>query len=114
VARSLVLDPDLLLMDEPFSSLDALTRESLQEELLVLIRETGLTLLIVTHSIEEAVLLGQRIVVLSNRPGRVRAVIENCDWGGPGYRGTRQFFARCAQLRSLLSHNNRGEAANDS
>ncbi len=77
IARSLALDPRMLLMDEPFASLDALTRRKMQEELLAIWEATHKTLLFVTHSIEEAVLLGDRILVLSPGPGRVRRILDN-------------------------------------
>ncbi len=77
IARSLATGPDLLLMDEPFSSLDAMTRESLQDLLLALWREHRFTFVLVTHSIEEAAFLGRTVVVLSSRPGRVQAVLDN-------------------------------------
>jgi NitT/TauT family transport system ATP-binding protein len=76
IARALAARPRLLLMDEPFAALDALTRRRMQEELLRLWREHVFTLLFVTHSIEEAVLLGSRILVLSPHPGRVQAVLD--------------------------------------
>ena len=77
IARSLALDPRMLLMDEPFASLDALTRRRMQDELLAIWDATRKTLLFVTHSIEEAVLLGDRILVLSAGPGRVRRIFDN-------------------------------------
>jgi len=77
IARSLALSPRMLLMDEPFASLDALTRHRLQEDLLALLQSARTTLLFVTHSVEEAVLLGDRILVLTSTPGKVRGVIEN-------------------------------------
>ena len=102
IARSLCLQPDLLLMDEPFSALDALTREDLQDLLLETWRATSPTLVLVTHSIEEAVFLGQRVLVLSSRPGRVVANIDNPAAGDPGYRRQPEFYAQCTRVRDAL------------
>ncbi|MEV4253944.1 ABC transporter ATP-binding protein [Spirillospora sp. NPDC049652] len=71
IARALAPGPGILLMDEPFAALDALTRERLQEELRQIWRRTGTTVLFVTHSVDEAVLLGTRIIALGRRPGRI-------------------------------------------
>jgi NitT/TauT family transport system ATP-binding protein len=76
IARSLVYDPAVLLMDEPFAALDAQTREQLQEELLRIWRRTGKTIVFITHGIDEAVCLGQRVAVLTSRPGRLKAVVD--------------------------------------
>lgn len=76
IARSLAYDPDVLLMDEPFAALDAQTRESLQEELLGIWEKTGKTIVFITHGIDEAVYLGQRVAVMSSSPGRIREVID--------------------------------------
>ena len=76
IARVLANDAEIVLMDEPFGALDAMSRDKLQGELLELWRRTGLTVLFVTHSIEEAVLLADRIVVMSPGPGRIDAVHE--------------------------------------
>lgn len=103
LARAVALDADLLLMDEPLSALDALTREDLQDVLLELWRVRGHAQLLVTHSIEEAVFLGRRVVVMSPRPGRVAAVVENPDMGSSGYRASAAFYERCAELRALLA-----------
>jgi NitT/TauT family transport system ATP-binding protein len=77
IARALSVRPQLLLMDEPFGSLDAMTRLTLQEELIRIWEETKVTILFVTHNIEEAIILGDRIVVLGSDPGRIKAVITN-------------------------------------
>ncbi len=71
LARVLACDPSIVLMDEPFGALDALTRERLQDELLNLWRGSGRTVIFVTHSVDEAVHLGTRAVVLGHRPGRI-------------------------------------------
>jgi NitT/TauT family transport system ATP-binding protein len=76
IARSLSYDPDILLMDEPFAALDAQTRETLQDELLQIWEKTGKTILFITHGIDEAVYLGQRVAVMSARPGRILNVID--------------------------------------
>jgi NitT/TauT family transport system ATP-binding protein len=76
IARSLSYDPDILLMDEPFAALDAQTRETLQDELLRIWQETGKTILFITHGIDEAVYLGQRVAVMSARPGRILDIVD--------------------------------------
>ena len=75
IARALAIEPDLLLMDEPFSALDAQTRTIMQEELVTLWEKTRLTTLYVTHNIQEAVMLADRVVLLSRRPGKVNKIL---------------------------------------
>ena len=76
LARALAINPSLLLMDEPFGALDAQTRELMQEELLRILETEKKTMIFVTHSIDEAILLGDRIVMMSRRPGRIREIIS--------------------------------------
>ncbi len=71
IAQTLACEPEVILMDEPFGSLDSLTRENLQDEMLRIWQASGKTILFVTHSIEEAVYLGQRVLILSSRPGKI-------------------------------------------
>lgn len=77
IARAMAMEPKVLLMDEPFAALDALTRRKMQEELLELWDQTRFTVLFVTHSIEEAIIVGSRILVLSPHPGQVRAELNS-------------------------------------
>jgi NitT/TauT family transport system ATP-binding protein len=79
IARGMAMEPDILLMDEPFAALDALTRRTCQDELLQLWEETKFTVLFVTHSIAEAIKIGNRILLLSPHPGRVKAEVRDVD-----------------------------------
>jgi NitT/TauT family transport system ATP-binding protein len=106
IARTLALQPDLLLMDEPFGALDAMTRENLQTLTLELHVEHGLTTVIVTHNIEEAVTMGHEILVLGQPPHRRPKIVENRAAGQPGYRTSEAFFSHCNQLRELLGDSN--------
>lgn len=99
IARTLALEPDLLLMDEPFSSLDAVTREDLQNLTLSLCTEKRLTLLVVTHAIEEAVVLGRKILLLDAAPTSVAKVFENPAAGTEGHRESKSYQELCNLLR---------------
>lgn len=101
IARALAMQPEILLMDEPFAALDALTRRTMQEELGLLWEETRFTLLFVTHSIEEALVLGNRILLLSPHPGRVRAEINSHQFGLHSG-GSAEFQAAAQRIHGLL------------
>jgi NitT/TauT family transport system ATP-binding protein len=104
IARALAFEPSILLMDEPFGALDEMTRERMQAEVLRLWRETGTTVLFVTHSIPEAVFLSTRVVVMSPRPGRISDVVD-VDLPRTRDDDTREeqrFFALTTQVRDAL------------
>jgi len=101
IARALAMQPRVLLMDEPFAALDALTRRRMQDELLRLGEETGFTLLFVTHSIEEALIVGHRIALLSPHPGRVRAEL-NAHAFGLDAAGGGEFQSAARRIHRLL------------
>ncbi len=103
IARTLVLEPDLLLMDEPFAALDAPTREDLQNLTIELQREQQLTLVVVTHNIEDAVFLGKKILVLGQPPHTTPIVIENARAGTLAYRSESAFVEMCARVRESLT-----------
>lgn len=97
IARCLAMKPEIVLMDEPFAALDALTRQQMQEELLELWNRLRFTMIFVTHSIDEAILLGNRIVLLSPHPGQVKEIID-VDLDDPGNR----FHGRFNELRDTI------------
>ena len=109
IARAMAMKPDVLMMDEPYAALDALTRHKMQDELLQLWNDIRFTLVFVTHSIEEAVILGSRILVLSPHPGQVRAELNS-----PGFsydaRGSAEFQALVQKISTML-FGNRATAA---
>ncbi|XRG93630.1 ABC transporter ATP-binding protein (plasmid) [Haladaptatus sp. SPP-AMP-3] len=101
VARALAVDPEILLMDEPFGSIDAQTRDRLQRELLDIWQRTGKTVLFVTHEIEEAVTLADRIVVFGRNPGHVVTTID-VDMERPRERTNREFVATVERIRKRI------------
>ncbi|MCP2088116.1 UNVERIFIED_ORG: NitT/TauT family transport system ATP-binding protein [Paraburkholderia sediminicola] len=101
IARALAMQPRVLLMDEPFAALDALTRRKMQEELLRLWEEVNFTLLFVTHSIEEALVVGNRILLLSPHPGRVRAELNSHQYSQDSF-GRSDFQHSVARIHHLL------------
>ncbi|HOJ42527.1 MAG TPA: ABC transporter ATP-binding protein [Syntrophorhabdaceae bacterium] len=102
IARALVLQPDILLMDEPFSSLDAPTRENLQGLILDLQKEQGLTLILVTHTIEEAAFMGRKILHLNYPPNKYPVIIENPEI--PSDRTDAKFIAICSRIRETIGN----------
>ena len=107
IARALVNDPEILLMDEPFGSLDALTRETMEQELLRIWSDAGATVVFVTHNIDEAIVLSDRIAVMSGRPGTVVDVVT-VDLERPRSRGTlhtEEFIRLQSRLRDLVGGN---------
>ncbi len=101
IARALAMQPEVLLMDEPFAALDALTRRKMQEELSRLWEELRFTLVFVTHSIEEALVVGNRILLLSPHPGRVRAELNGHQFGLHSA-GSAEFQTASSRIHGLL------------
>lgn len=102
IARGLVARPQILMLDEPFGALDALTRHTLQQALLQIHRSEGTTTLLVTHDVEEAVALADRVVVLSPRPGRIREVVS-LTLPHPRQRDDAAFADACRHIRTLIT-----------
>jgi NitT/TauT family transport system ATP-binding protein len=101
IARAMAMEPHILLMDEPFAALDALTRRKMQEELLQLWEETRFTVLFVTHSIEEAIIVGSRILVMSPHPGQVKAEL-NAHQFDHAQQGGVEFMALQQRIHNML------------
>jgi NitT/TauT family transport system ATP-binding protein len=104
IARALALRPELLLMDEPFGALDEITRERMNDELLRIWRDTGTSIVFVTHSIPEAVFLSTRVVIMSARPGRITQIID-VDLPQPRTEATRElprYYALLTEVREAL------------
>jgi NitT/TauT family transport system ATP-binding protein len=113
IARALAFDPKLLLMDEPFGALDEMTRERMNLELMRIWRETGTTVVFVTHSIPEAVFLSSRVIVMSPRPGRISRIVD-IDLPQPRTFETRElprYFALVTEVREALRKNLSGDEA---
>ena len=102
IARALSTAPSVMLMDEPLASLDTLTREKIQELFLSLWKAHRFALVLVTHDIEEAAFLSREIVVLTERPARVKALISNPEMGGADYREREAYQTTCRRLREAL------------
>jgi len=102
IARAYASKPRLLLMDEPFSSLDAITRETLQDTLLTTWLETSVPYLLVTHSVEEAVFLGKRILILSGSPASIHEIFDNPGFGDVAYRRTSAYYELIRSIRHKI------------
>ena len=115
IARALVTEPALLLMDEPFAALDEITRFKLNDDLLALWRAVGETVVFVTHSVFESVYLSERIVVMTSRPGRVFTELK-IDAPYPRdrqFRTSAEYAALCRQVSEALADATGGEAAHE-
>lgn len=108
IARSLALNPEILLMDEPFGSLDAQTRAVLQSELVRLWQKVGSTIIFITHNIQEAILLGDRVMVMSSAPGRIKDIVD-VNIARPRLPETPEFMALWHTLYGLLETKRFGE-----
>ena len=107
IARALAINPDLILMDEPFSALDAMTREKLQDIILNKWKERKFTAVIVTHNVEEAAFLGREIMILGEKPARIENIIDNPGFGTGDFRLSNEYFSVIKQVRSIINDLNR-------
>lgn len=105
IARALIVKPDVVLMDEPFGALDAQTRNILQSQLIRILKETGQTIVFITHSVDEAVYLSDRIVVLTKRPTTIKEIIE-IPWERPRDRSSPEFNALKKRIVEYLEKEN--------
>lgn len=106
VARALVVEPEVLLMDEPFAAVDAMTRQALQEDLLRLWQEIGISVIFVTHNVDEAAFLAQRVIVMGAHPGNIRADLA-IDAPHPRDRGSAEFAGLYAVVADALATHTR-------
>lgn len=113
IARAFILKPDLLLMDEPFSALDAITREEMQELFLKIWKQNSVTTVFITHSVDEALYLGSKIVVFSSPPGRIMEVMDNPCFRIDNLRFCDKYYDMSMKLRTILGvvHGLNGPAA---
>jgi NitT/TauT family transport system ATP-binding protein len=113
LARALVTDPDILLMDEPFAALDEITRFRLNNDLLALWRNLGKTVIFVTHSVFESVYLAQRVLVMTQRPGRIGAEIkiEAPEPRGEDFRTSAEYAHFCREVSAALAPSYSGQSA---
>ncbi len=102
IARAFLLKPDLLLMDEPFSALDAMTREEIQELFLHIWKQNRVTTIFITHSVDEALYLGSKIVVLSPAPGRVLEILDNPCFQLDNLRSRDEYYVMSKKLRNIV------------
>jgi NitT/TauT family transport system ATP-binding protein len=102
LARALILEPALLLLDEPFAALDTITRERLQDLLAAIWRSRRLSIALVTHNIQEAVYLGQKIMLMRANPGEICEIVDNPRACDPIYRRSEAFYRKAAEVRGLL------------
>ena len=111
LARALVTDPDILLMDEPFAALDEITRFRLNNDLLALWRNLHKTVIFVTHSVFESVYLSQRVIVMTARPGRISAnfVSKRAEPRGEEFRTSAEYAGYCREVSSALAPSYSGQ-----